>query len=205
MNTSTSTNGSTDATWQDEWRPVVDSVGRDFLNGEVTWGGDPVEAGAVRRYLEPLELECPLHTDREVARAAGFDDVTMPYTGVMPWTLPAAWEPGQMLFDSDDRDAQPVTSAINDSGLGIGPRTTGFFGTDVELDFLRPVVVGEWLGRRGKRLLSCQPKETSVGRGAFMTWESEVVSDRDGAEPEVVARIRIGTYAYVPHSKEEEK
>lgn len=189
----------TPETWQEEWRPVIDAIGRDFLDGEVTWGGDPVEAGAIRRYLEPLELDCALHTDREAARAADFDDVTMPYTGVMPWTLPAAWEPGRVLFDSDDRNAQPVHSAINDNGLGIGPRTTGFFGTDVELDFLRPVVAGERLGRRGKTLLSCKPKETSVGRGAFMTWESDVVSDR-GGDLEVVARIRIGTYAYVPRS-----
>jgi hypothetical protein len=190
--------------WQEEWQPVVDAVGRDFLDGDVTWGGDPVEGGAIRRYLEPLELDCSLHTDRSVARAAGFEDVTMPYTGVMPWTLPAAWTPGEVLFDSDDRDAQPVRSAINDSGLGIGPRTTGFFGTDVEIDFLRPVVAGERLGRRGKRLLSCRPKETSVGRGAFMTWESEVVSDRGEVEPEVVGRIRIGTYAYVPHASDGE-
>ncbi|WP_181311739.1 FAS1-like dehydratase domain-containing protein [Nocardioides campestrisoli] len=196
---STGTGAATDTAWQDAWQPVAEAVGRDFLDGEVTWGGDPVEAGSIRRYLEPLELDCALHTDRGTARAAGFDDVTMPYTGVMPWTLPAAWEPGQVLFDSDDRDAQPVRSAINDSGLGIGPRTTGFFGTDVEIDFLRPVVAGERLGRRGKRLLSCRPKETSVGRGAFMTWESEVVSDRCGDVPEVVGRIRIGTYAYVPH------
>lgn len=185
--------------WQTEWDPVVQAVGRDFLDGEVTWGGDRVEPGAIRRYLEPLELDCPLHTDVGVARAAGFTEVTMPYTGVMPWTLPAAWVPGEVLFDSHDRNAQPVRSAINDSGLGIGPRTTGFFGTDVAIDFLRPVAAGERIGRRGKRLLSCTPKETSVGKGAFMTWESEVVSDRDEGL-EVVGRIRIGTYAYVPHT-----
>ncbi|GGO75080.1 FAS1-like dehydratase domain-containing protein [Nocardioides deserti] len=208
MSHSTSTSAATDTGWQEEWQPVVDAVGRDFLDGVITWGGDPVEPGAIRRYLEPLELDCALHTDREAARAAGFDDVTMPYTGVMPWTLPAAWEPGQVLFDSYDRDAQPVRSAINDAGLGIGPRTTGFFGTDVEIDFLRPVVAGERLGRRGKRLLSCKPKETSVGRGAFLTFESEVVSDRGPAAsgyPEVVGRIRIGTYAYVPHAKDGER
>jgi hypothetical protein len=55
-------------------------------------------------------------------------------------------------------------------------------------------VAGERIGRRGKRLLSCTPKETAVGRGAFMTWESEVVTETG----EVVGRIRIGTYAYVP-------
>lgn len=180
--------------WKSEWQPVIDAVGKDFANGEITWGADPVEPGAIRRYLEPLEFDCPLHTDPEVARGMGFENVTMPYTGVIAWTLPPAWRPGETLFDSDDRDAQPVRSAINNRDMPLGPKTTGFFGTDIELDFLRPVVAGERIGRQGKRLLACAPKETSVGRGAFLTWESDIVTDAG----EVVARIRIGTYAYVP-------
>jgi hypothetical protein len=173
---------------------VVDAVGEDFADGETTWGADPVEPGAIRRYLEPLEFDCPLHTDPDAARAAGFADVTMPYTGFIAWTIPPAWRPGETLFDSADRDAQPVHSAINNEDMTIGPKTTGFFGTDIEVDFLRLVVAGERIGRRGRRLLSCTPKETAVGRGAFMTWESDVVTTGG----EVVARLRVGTYAYVP-------
>ncbi len=173
---------------------MIDATGKDFADGEVTWGADPVEPGAIRRYLEPIELDCALHTDPDAAHAAGYADVTMPYTGLITWTLPAAWRPGETLFDSDDRDAQPVHSAINNQDMPIGPRTTGFFGTDIEVDFLRSVVAGERIGRRGRKLLSCSPKETAVGRGAFMTWESDIITS-DG---EVVARIRIGTYAYVP-------
>lgn len=191
----------TEQDWQADWRPVIDAIGRDFAEGAVTWGGDAVERGAIRRYLEPLELDCALHTDPEVARAAGHADVTMPATGVIAWTIPAAWQPGQVLFDSADRDAQPVHSAINNADMTLGPRTTGFFGTDIEVDFLRDVVAGERIGRRGKTLLSCKPKETAVGRGAFMTWESEIVTE----ELEVVGRIRIGTYAYIPHPKAAEK
>lgn len=184
--------------WAAEWQPVIDAVGRDFDEGQTTWGADPVEPGAVRRYLEPLEFDCPLHTDLDVARAAGHEDVTMPYTGVIAWTLPAAWSPGETLFDSHDRDAQPVRSAINNADMPLGPKTTGFFGTDIEVDFVRPVVAGERIGRRGRRLLSCTPKQTAVGRGAFMTWESEVITTTG----ELVARIRIGTYAYVPGTEE---
>ncbi|MFD1858352.1 hypothetical protein EHW97_04335 [Aeromicrobium camelliae] len=190
----------TETEWKAAWQPVVDAVGRDFADGEITWGGDPVERGAIRRYLEPLEFDCALHTDPEVARAAGFEDVTMPYTGVIAWTIPAAWRPGETLFDSADRDAQPVHTAINNADMPIGPKTTGFFGTDIEVDFHREVVAGERIGRRGRRLVACTPKETGVGRGAFMTWESEIVSDRG----DVVGLIRIGTYAYVPHQKGEQ-
>jgi hypothetical protein len=193
-NTNTAAAGPDD--WKAEWQPVVDAVGRDFSDGETVWGADAVERGAIRRYLEPLEFGCALHTDPQVARRAGFADVTMPYTGLMSWTLPPMWRPGETLFDSDDRDAQPVRSPINNQDMPLGPKTTGFFGTDIEVDFLRPVVAGERIGRRGRRLVSCVPKETSVGRGAFMTWESDIVT----TSGEVVARIRIGTYAYVPRS-----
>ncbi|WP_447643620.1 FAS1-like dehydratase domain-containing protein [Nocardioides zeae] len=196
MTASTST---TETDWKAEWQPVVDAVGDDFADGAVTWGGDPVERGAIRRYLEPLELDCALHTDPEVARAHGFADVTMPATGVIAWTIPAAWVPGDTLFDSDARDAQPVTTAINNADMPLGPRTTGFFGTDIEVDLDRDVVAGERIGRRGRRLVSCTPKETGVGRGAFMTWESEIVTEAG----EVVGRIRIGTYAYVPRREEQ--
>ncbi|TQK69506.1 MaoC family dehydratase N-terminal domain-containing protein [Nocardioides sp. SLBN-35] len=188
------------ADWKADWQEVVDAIGRDFAEGSITWGGDAVERGGIRRYLEPLELDCALHTDPEVARAAGYADVTMPATGVISWTIPAAWTPGQVLFDSAERDAQPVHSAINNADMTLGPRTTGFFGTDIEVDFLRDVVAGERIGRRGKRLVACTPKETGVGRGAFMTWESEIVT----GELEVVGRIRIGTYAYVPHAVKED-
>ena len=34
-----------------------------------------------------------------------------------------------------------------------------------------------------------------MGRGAFLTWESELVTDSG----DVIARVRTGTYAYNPH------
>jgi hypothetical protein len=106
------------------------------------------------------------------------------------------WSPGDpTLFESAERDAQPARSPINNADPGPAPRTRGFFATDIELDFLRPVVVGERLGTRGRTLLSCVPKETRVGRGAFCAFESEIVSDQG----DVVARMRTGTYAYDPH------
>ncbi|WP_200126736.1 hypothetical protein [Salicibibacter cibarius] len=45
--------------WKKDWRPMMDAVGLDFSDGEKTWGADPVEKGAIRRFLEPLEFDCP--------------------------------------------------------------------------------------------------------------------------------------------------
>jgi N-terminal half of MaoC dehydratase len=187
--------GGADADWRSEWDGMVAAVGREFGDGSVVYGADPVTATGIRRFLEPLEFDCPLHYDREAAVAAGFGDVTLPYTAVLSWSIPAMWSPGDPpLFDDDSRDAQPARSPINNPDQGPAPKTTGFFATGLEMDFVRPVTAGERIGRRGRKLLACVPKETSVGRGAFLTFESEMVTGTG----EVVARMRSVAFAYLP-------
>ncbi|HYZ57115.1 MAG TPA: MaoC family dehydratase N-terminal domain-containing protein [Streptosporangiaceae bacterium] len=182
--------------WKQEWREVIDAEGTDFSDGQVHYGADPVEASTIRRYLEPLEFDCALHYDAKTARQHGYADIIAPYTATMQWAMPPMWSPGDPpLFTDDSRDAQPARSPIDNQDFPLGPKTTGYFATDMEMDFVRPVTVGERLGRRGHRLVSCTPKETTVGRGAFMKWESEIVD----ANGEVVMRMRTGTYAYQPH------
>ncbi|TAM64505.1 MaoC family dehydratase N-terminal domain-containing protein [Mycobacterium sp.] len=188
--------------WKVSWADMVALVGQDLSDGTTIWGADRVEAGTIRRYLEPLEIGAAIHYDTGAARAAGYDDIVAPVTSVLSFHLPAMWSPGDApLFGDDDPDAQPLRTPINNVDTGPAPPTSGFFATDISVDFLRPVVVGERLGIRGKRLLSCAPKETVVGRGAFSTTESEIVSDRG----DVVAVMRTGTYAYNPFGPGEER
>jgi hypothetical protein len=187
--------GGAGADWRSDWDLMVAAVGRDFGDGTVAYGADPVTATDIRRFLEPLEFDCPLHYDRDAATQAGLADVTLPYTAVMSWSIPPMWSPGDPpLFDDDARDAQPARSPINNPDQGPAPTTTGFFATGLEMDFVRPVTVGERIGRRGRKLLACVPKETSVGRGAFLTFESDMVTGTG----EVVARMRSVAFAYVP-------
>jgi hypothetical protein len=188
--------------WKKEWQPLAEAVGQDFGDSTVVFGADAVEPGTIRRYLEPLEIGCPIHYDAEAARAAGYPDIVAPYTATMVYSIPPMWRPGEpTVYESAERDAQLARSPINNDDMPLGPKTTGFFATDISMEFLRPVTVGERVGRRGQRLVSCTPKQTSMGRGAFMTWESELVTDRG----EVVARVRTGTYAYNPVRPEEEQ
>ena len=184
-----------DGDWRRDWDGMAAAVGRDFSDGTAVYGADPVAPADIRRFLEPLEFGCPLHHDRAAARAAGYADVILPYTATLSWSFPPMWSPGDPpLFDDDGRNAQPARTPINNPDLGPAPPTTGFFVTDLELDFARPVTVGERVGRRGRRLLYCTPKETSVGRGAFLSWEIELVVGGG----EVIGRMRTGTFAYLP-------
>lgn len=182
--------------WQTAWQPVIEAVGTDFGGGEVVEGADAVDASALRRFLEPLELDCPLHHDERVAREHGYPGVIAPISSYFTFVAPPIWRPGDPpVFTSDERDAQPEGIAARRFLTGLEPPHTGYFAADMEVEPLLPVVLGDRLTRSGMKLVSCRPKETSVGRGAFMTWEWEMRNQR--SEP--VARFRNTMYVYSPH------
>jgi hypothetical protein len=185
--------------WERAWQPMVDAVGTVFGDGSAVYGADRVEAGLIRRYVEPLEFGSGLHHDPDVARAHGHPGVIAPYTSLLMFCVGPIWRPGDPpVFTSAERDAQPARSPVAERRVPQQPFTSEYFATDMEMDFVRTVAVGERVGRRrSQRLVSCTPKETSVGRGAFLTWESELIDERG----EAVARIRTGVYSYVPRPR----
>ncbi|HEX4397173.1 MAG TPA: MaoC family dehydratase N-terminal domain-containing protein [Trebonia sp.] len=175
---------------------MIDAVGTEFGDGALREGPDAIEAGAVRRFCEPLELGCPLHHDRAGARGHGYRDVVVPVSGIMTFTIPPLWQPGEpAVFTSPERDAQPARSGLRPRLTGLEPETTGYFAAETAADYLAPATVGDRLARAGNLLVSCVPKETSVGRGAFVTWQYEIRNQRG----EAIARVRNTTYSYVPH------
>lgn len=181
--------------WKKAWQPVIDRIGTD-IGEDAQFGADAIDASAVRRYLEPLEFNCALHRDADVARGHGHADVIVPYTAATTFTIPPMWRAGQeTLFPADDRNAQPERSAVKPDFPEFFPAFTGYFATDIEIDFVRPAHLGERLGRRGNRIVACDPKETRIGRGAFVKCETDIVTEFG----EVIARMRTGTFLYVPH------
>jgi hypothetical protein len=49
--------------WQGAWQPLVDMTGQEFGRGPERPGADAVSAEPIRRFLEVLEFDCPLHHD----------------------------------------------------------------------------------------------------------------------------------------------
>ncbi|MGH2507166.1 MAG: FAS1-like dehydratase domain-containing protein [Ktedonobacteraceae bacterium] len=183
--------------WKAAWQPLIAAIGTDFGQDTEVWGADAVEQSTIRRFLEPLEFDCPLHSDQAIAAQYGYSAILAPYSSIMPHALPPMWQPGQSVFTSAERNAQPTYSPValsNGPMQELMPPSPGFFATDIEIDYLQPVLLGDRLCMRGRKLLSCTPKETSVGRGAFLTLESEAINQRG----EVIARFRTGMYYYVP-------
>ena len=180
--------------WKKEWEPMINAVGTDFYNGKEIWGADQVEKGAIRRFLEPLEFDCPLHYDESVAKEYGYSDIIAPYSSLLSWVIPPYWTPGNKIFTSNEKHAQPENNPLSGIKTDLAPPTTGYFATDIDIEYLRPIKVNDRLCRANYVLLSCTPKETSVGRGAFMVWGSDI-KNQDG---EIVAKVKVGTYSYNP-------
>jgi acyl dehydratase len=187
--------------WESAWQPVIDLIGEDFSEGERVPAADTVEKTSIRRYLEPLEFGCPLHYDEEAARANGYRGILAPYSGIsQTWTDQGQWHPGQATnYPTADPNANGVRRVQAAAGRPVpSPDTSAGFATDIEIEYFEPVVVGDHLTYSGRKLLSVTPRETSVGRGAFMVWQREVHNQRG----ELVAQLRNGGYQYVPKPRE---
>ena len=162
-------------------------------------GCDAVEAGTIRRRLEVLEFGCPLHYDEKVAKEAGYKGVFAPYTMLQTYSGSANWQPGQPTLW---RRSQPdfTLRAQVEQGEIPQPGTHGF-ATDVEIEYFQPLYLGERVSVRERRLLNVNPKRTSVGDGAFLTWESRFCNQRG----DLVGVARTSQYLYVPHPRREGK
>ena len=93
--------------WKKDWDRMKAAVGQDFSGGVPQVGADAVDAGGIRRYLELLEFDCPLHYDAEVARRHGYRDIIHMTCGAGPMAIPPQWKPGgPTIFNSADAHAQ---------------------------------------------------------------------------------------------------
>lgn len=181
------------------WDDLANAVGQDFSGGETRTAVDDVERGAIRKYGEPLEFDCPLHYDDEVAKKYGYKGIIAPYSAIHATFMSAAlWNPGDPpRWPTAEPDQQvahdPSESRSNAPPLPM-PRTTASFVTDMEVEYLIPVYVGDNLTSSGRKLISVNVRKTSVGFGAFMVFEGEIRNQRG----EVVAKVRNGGYSYNP-------
>ena len=161
--------------WQTAWQPMMDAVGQDFSGGEKTTAIEDVERSAVRRYCEPLEFDCPLHYDEDVARQHGYRGIVAPFSGItQTWINDGLWKPGEPTIyptAEPNFNARQNIKRPSNAPQPPAPETRAGFATDIEIEYFEPVVVGDRLTASGRKLLNVLPKETSVGRGAFATWE----------------------------------
>lgn len=183
--------------WQDAWQPMIDAIGKDFGANVKEEAIDEIEKGAIRKYLEPLQMDCPIYYDEDVAKAHGYDGIPAPISGLsQTWLESGNWHPGDRdAWPTHERDAMPERVSPEGAEPQPLPEAPVGFATDIEIEYHQDAYVGDRLHVTGQKLISCVPKETSVGKGAFMIQESYVRNQKG----ELIATLRRGLYSYVPN------
>ena len=173
------------------WEQTEQHLGK--VVGQST-GPDPVEQGSIRRWLEPKEFACDIHTDAEAAKAAGYDDLVAPASMVFTYALDPYWKPGDAPAQIDDEPTQIQIPVIFD----VPAPCDKSFATSIEVEFFEPLYPGDVVTCTSK-LVDLKHKELKVGKGAFMRQE-DTYSKQTG---EVVAVSYLDIFRFVaPDSKE---
>jgi acyl dehydratase len=123
-------------------------------------GADPVSRADIRRKLEVLGWDCPLHRDAEVARAHGYRDVISPASMVRVWAMPPYWRPSEPRVGAELMTTPlPAASIPGDGDTMIATR--------VRMEYLAPLYEGDRVTAEAV-LESVTRKTTRVGAGAFL-------------------------------------
>lgn len=153
---------------QGTWEEAEALVGSTI---SVLEGADPVSAADIRRKLEVIGWDCPLHTDAEVARSHGYDDVISPVSMARVWAMPSYWRAGEPRIVTQAMTTPIPAAAVPGEGDTM-------IATGVRMEHLRPVLPGDRLTATAV-LKSVTRKTTRVGRGAFIVLESTYRNQRD--------------------------
>ena len=148
-----------------------------------------MELGSIRRWLEPKEFHCPLHTDEAIARNAGQQGVVAPSTMALSYGLGAYWQHGDAHQRVGDAPRQIPIPVIFD----VPAPCTLSFATSVTAEFLAPMHIGDRLTITS-RLASLTRKTLKVGDGAFFRQQDTYSNQHD----KTVAIVLLDIFRFSP-------
>jgi acyl dehydratase len=150
-----------------------------------TWrGADPVSAADMRRKLEVLGWDCPLHYDDVCARQHGYEGIVSPVSMARVWAMSAYWASGQPRIGGEVVNT-PIAAA------GVPGEGDVMIATGVSMEYLEPAYAGDRISARAV-LRSVTRKTTRVGSGAFLVVETTFSNQRG----EVVAVETATVFRY---------
>jgi acyl dehydratase len=168
-------------TWDDTERAVGTVIARFD-------GADAVDVAGIRRRLEVLAWDAPIHYSDEAARAAGYEGIVSPATMVISWVLPAYWSPGDPRPQLSDPYLLPRFALRRIPAPG-----EALFATACKTRYLKPVYVGDRIS--GEVVFSGYTrKRLKIGDGAFMVAETRYTNQHD----DLVAHEEITVFRYAP-------
>ena len=151
-------------TWEDAEALVGTTIG-------VVRGADPVSAADIRRKLEVIGWDCPLHTDPAVAREHGHPDVPAPASMVRVWAMPPYWRPGKPRIRTELMTTPLVAASVPGEGDTM-------IATKIRVEHVGDLYPGDTVW--GETVLrGVTRKTTRVGPGAFLTVETTYRNQRE--------------------------
>jgi acyl dehydratase len=156
-------------------------------------GVDEVSRNDIRRKLEVYCFDCPLHYDDDVARAHGYRGTVAPATLTPLWSMPAYWNPGE---------PPAFGPGITEKPGGVRIEVPAPFKRAVnagsEWQYFAPLYPGDRIHGQWK-LTEIKPRETRLGKGAFFTFDMEMLNQSG----ERIALNRNTLFRYNPAPKPE--
>jgi acyl dehydratase len=154
------------------WEQARAMVGRTLAR---TIGPDPVNEADIRRKLEVIGWESPLHTDPAAARAHGYPTIVSPVSMTRVWTIQSYWSPGQARIGTELMSTPLPATLVPGEGDTL-------IATRVRFEYFEPIHPGDRISATAV-LKSVERKTTRIGPGAFFVVETTYENQRD----EVVA------------------
>jgi acyl dehydratase len=134
-------------------------------------GADAVCEGDIRRKLEVIGWDCPLHYDTAAAREHGYESIVSPVSMARVWAMPAYWRPGQPMLDDEPLSTPIPATAVPGEGDTM-------IATGVRTEHMEPIYPSDRISATAV-LRSVTPKQTRVGPGAFLVVETTYTNQRD--------------------------
>lgn len=153
-------------------------------------GADAVSRGDIRRRLETLAWDCPLHYDDATAQAHGYREAIAPVTMYLTWALEPYWKPGDPRPHNASAPLMPHLPLVS----GIPGSWSSMVEVEVDVEFRATVYPGDRISACSA-VTSVVRKRTSIGEGAFITVETTYRKQTG----EVAAIDRLTIFRYHPH------
>ncbi|MGH2970252.1 MAG: FAS1-like dehydratase domain-containing protein [Solirubrobacteraceae bacterium] len=133
-------------------------------------GPDPVSVADIRRKLEVLAFDCPLHYNEEIARVHGYRAIVAPVSMTRAWAIPSYWEPGRPRSG-----AEPL--AVMFAAANVPGEGDTMIATAIRCEHFEPLHPGDRVAATAV-LRSVERKTTRVGSGAFLVVDTTFVNQR---------------------------
>jgi 3-methylfumaryl-CoA hydratase len=156
-------------------------------------GADAVERTGLRRFLEALEWDEPIHSNPDAARAAGHPDVVVPASSHTLFAMPPYWAPGDPPAAPGDEPLLPRMAFFD-----AFPAQSRTFNLGFRRERHSDIPLGEHLGC-AYEVVSVIPKRLSIGDGSIVEIAARYET-RNGS-PASTGTFRI--FNYVPDARAE--